>query len=287
MNEDFKQTNIYLNNTRWFKKTYDNLIKKASSRGLDKKKLSYYTEKHHIIPRCRGGNNENNNLVLLTFREHVIAHMLLSRIYDNDDNLALALHFLLCVERGGEKVKICSTRWMSELKNALTRQNHNRVYTEETRKKMSEARKNTVMTEESRKKAAKSRVGLNMTDESKKNKSIALTGKIVSEKTKKLISKKSSQRIQGPDGTIYESQIECAKALGVCTRTVWKMIHKKPELGYKFLNNKSKKVIGPDGTIYDSMRKCASNIGKDTTTLRTWIEKYPEQGYKYYTDEQQ
>lgn len=33
MNEDFKQTNIYLNNTRWFKKTYDNLIKKRVPEG--------------------------------------------------------------------------------------------------------------------------------------------------------------------------------------------------------------------------------------------------------------
>ena len=34
-------------------------------------------ELHHIIPRCKGGNNSKNNLVLLTPREHYIAHRLL------------------------------------------------------------------------------------------------------------------------------------------------------------------------------------------------------------------
>ena len=36
-----------------------------------------YTEKHHISPRCMGGNNTSVNLVRLTYREHRLCHLLL------------------------------------------------------------------------------------------------------------------------------------------------------------------------------------------------------------------
>ena len=41
-----------------------------------------YVECHHIIPRCVGGSDEKENLVMLTYREHIIAHRLLAKIYD-------------------------------------------------------------------------------------------------------------------------------------------------------------------------------------------------------------
>lgn len=40
-----------------------------------------YTEKHHIIPRCLGGNDDKNNLIRLTAREHYLVHLLLTRIH--------------------------------------------------------------------------------------------------------------------------------------------------------------------------------------------------------------
>ena len=55
---------------------YFNIIERAKTRGLIKKSLGYYTERHHIIPRCIGGNNNKENLVLLTAKEHFICHYL-------------------------------------------------------------------------------------------------------------------------------------------------------------------------------------------------------------------
>ena len=55
---------------------YNNLIQRASNRLLDG-----YKERHHIIPRCLGGNNTKENLVDLTPEEHYIAHLLLIKIY--------------------------------------------------------------------------------------------------------------------------------------------------------------------------------------------------------------
>jgi hypothetical protein len=50
---------------------------------IEKRKLnppSGYTEKHHIIPRSLGGSNKRANIIILTAREHFIAHYLLFKM---------------------------------------------------------------------------------------------------------------------------------------------------------------------------------------------------------------
>ena len=58
-------------------KWYVNLIQTAQSKSRSKKNGAF--DSHHIIPKSLGGSNEKTNLVLLTHREHYIAHMLLVR----------------------------------------------------------------------------------------------------------------------------------------------------------------------------------------------------------------
>ena len=58
-----------------YTKTYYNIINRAKSRAIDG-----YTETHHIIPRSLGGNNNIDNLVKLTAREHFICHLLLPKM---------------------------------------------------------------------------------------------------------------------------------------------------------------------------------------------------------------
>ena len=45
---------------------YNNLIERGKNRNLEG-----YCERHHIIPRCMEGNNDSENLVKLTAREHL------------------------------------------------------------------------------------------------------------------------------------------------------------------------------------------------------------------------
>jgi hypothetical protein len=66
---------MYLQNK--YSQWYCNIVDRAKSRALDG---SFYTEKHHIVPRSLGGNNEKNNLVRLTGREHFICHWLLTKM---------------------------------------------------------------------------------------------------------------------------------------------------------------------------------------------------------------
>jgi len=61
-----------------YPKLYDNLIERAKHRDL-----SGYCERHHIVPRSMGGDNNKNNIVELTAREHFLAHWILWKIHRN------------------------------------------------------------------------------------------------------------------------------------------------------------------------------------------------------------
>lgn len=61
---------------------YTKFIKK-----YENQEIQGYYEIHHIIPKYMGGNNESNNLIKLTYRQHILAHLLLWRKYKNPEDL--------------------------------------------------------------------------------------------------------------------------------------------------------------------------------------------------------
>lgn len=69
-----------------YQKHYNALIQRAKNRKLDS-----YTETHHILPRCKGGDDSPENLVELTPEEHLIAHLLLYKINDDHQLLYAAM----------------------------------------------------------------------------------------------------------------------------------------------------------------------------------------------------
>jgi hypothetical protein len=70
-----------------YERVYKNLVLRAKLRA--KAKDEYY-EKHHVIPRCMGGSDAKDNIVLLTPEEHFVAHQLLMKIYPNHSALIYA-----------------------------------------------------------------------------------------------------------------------------------------------------------------------------------------------------
>lgn len=76
-----------------YKRIYDEIINNARKRGNNKHTLKYYTERHHILPKCQGGTNDLHNLVLLTGREHYICHKILFKL--NPDNYKLGTSWIL------------------------------------------------------------------------------------------------------------------------------------------------------------------------------------------------
>jgi hypothetical protein len=63
-----------------------------------------YYELHHIIPRCLNGTNDKNNLVLLTAREHFVAHQLLVKIYPEEYKLVFALK-MMCINNNRNHIR--------------------------------------------------------------------------------------------------------------------------------------------------------------------------------------
>lgn len=71
-------------------KIYNQIIDRARNEMRIKGNDIYY-ERHHVIPKCLGGTNDKDNLVLLTAREHFICHKLLVEIYPDNKKLIFAL----------------------------------------------------------------------------------------------------------------------------------------------------------------------------------------------------
>ena len=59
---------------------YKNIYLNLCNRGKYNRNLDY-SESHHIIPKCVGGDDSEINLTILTAKEHYIAHLLLTKIY--------------------------------------------------------------------------------------------------------------------------------------------------------------------------------------------------------------
>lgn len=73
-----------------YQKIYNSLIEKAKNKvNID------YTEKHHITPKCMGGNDKKENIIRLSYREHFLAHWLLCKIYPKNYKLKAAFAKML------------------------------------------------------------------------------------------------------------------------------------------------------------------------------------------------
>lgn len=81
-----------------YQKIHDAIINRARTRTL-----TGYKERHHIVPRCMGGDNSKSNLVDLTAREHFIVHKLLCEIYPDNKKLAFGVWMLSKVIGPGQQ----------------------------------------------------------------------------------------------------------------------------------------------------------------------------------------
>lgn len=72
----------FTKNMNFLQNRYLKIYLNLTERG--KIKRTGYLERHHIIPSHAGGTNAGENLTYLTGREHVIAHLLLTRILPSE-----------------------------------------------------------------------------------------------------------------------------------------------------------------------------------------------------------
>ena len=78
--------------------TYDKFIQDIlDTRGRFGILSGEYKERHHIIPKCMGGSNDDSNLIDLYAREHFEAHRLLAIENKDKHELTYAYHLMTTV----------------------------------------------------------------------------------------------------------------------------------------------------------------------------------------------
>ena len=100
---------------------YSELISRARAEGRIKGS-DLYLELHHVRPRCVGGDDSDGNRVLLTAREHFLAHWLLVRISPKSFKLACAWN-AFCQNPHGRRTTSHLYEYAKLHRNRLLREN--------------------------------------------------------------------------------------------------------------------------------------------------------------------
>ena len=197
-----------------YEKIYQQLMDRATLRTL-----SGYKERHHIVPKCIGGDNSTSNLVQLTAREHFIAHKLLCKIYTANDKLLYALWMMSNCKTSNRTYKISSREYDSlrkliatqmslKMKGVSKSEEHRRKNSQskigklksiETRKKMSNSFKGRKFSRETRNKLSLANTGNTHSNETRLKISEASKGRIVSPETRKKLSESNTGRLFSDD----------------------------------------------------------------------------------------
>lgn len=182
--------------------TYDEFIQNIlNTRGRFSVPESEYKERHHIIPRCMGGTNDECNLIDLYAREHYMAHKLLA--LENQDNYKLqyawlSMGFLRSKYIKGryeitaeeyERLKEIDSQLASKRMIGSGNPMYGKVHSEETRRKIGEKSKGRYFSEESRNKIGAHSKGKSRPEEVRKKISEGHKGKRLTEEHRKNLSK--------------------------------------------------------------------------------------------------
>ena len=144
---------------------YERLIARARNRTL-----SGYSERHHIRPRCLGGDDSPENLVDLLPEEHFVSHQLLVKMYPGNRKLIWALSGM-CLNSGRQQRNNKLYGWIRRQMSAARR---GRRFTVEHRAKLSAAKQGRPPPNK----------GVPMSDEQRAKMSIALKGRVAPNKGK-------------------------------------------------------------------------------------------------------
>ena len=188
---------------------YDRLIGRASAR-----QLTGYSERHHIVPRCLGGDNTLSNIVRLTPEEHYVAHQLLVKMHPSDHRLLWAA---------------------SNMTGASAKQPHrrNKLYGWLRRRLADEARKRHTgrkMSPEARAKMSASRLGSKRgphTVKTRTKMSAAAKGKAKSPEHRAALSAAKLGKKRGPQSAEHRRKL--SESIGAAMKSRDQSVYRTPE----------------------------------------------------------
>jgi len=200
-----------------YEKWYESITQNAKNRILDS---DIYTEMHHVIPRSLGGDDNADNLVKLTAREHFICHWLLTKFKTGEDRHKMlnALRMMRAEKHGQERytTKITSRVYesikeeYSKLQSIKLKGKGNGFYgkkhTDDAKERIRQKNLGSTLTQEQREKISKKQTGKKRAPFSKewkdkmsqasKGKNNSRYGVVVTDETRKKIGDKIRGRKQ-------------------------------------------------------------------------------------------
>lgn len=117
---------------------YERLVARSRARAL-----TGYVERHHVMPRCMGGDESVGNIVQLTPEEHYVAHQLLVRMHPGNVNLISAV-MLMAPRCGGSGAYGWLRRRyaaLASIRETGNKRNLGRRHSEATKAKISAAKR--------------------------------------------------------------------------------------------------------------------------------------------------
>ncbi len=176
-------------------------------------------ENHHILPRSFGGSNVKANMVMLTTREHFLAHLLLTKIYTGKDKAKMVFAFAKMCQCNPNQQRIVNSRYYELSKQLMSLhcsgENsvwYGKTHSDETKKLISKqktgegnpmfgkepwnkGKKLPPLTQERKDAVSKRHKGKTTSKETKLKMSVAATGKVKSEEHKKKLSDANTGKI--------------------------------------------------------------------------------------------
>lgn len=222
-----------------------------------------YHERHHILPKCMGGSNDEENLIDLYAKEHYEAHKLLALENPDEKRLQYALYCMCLLKNDKTKERyIVSSDEYEQARILFNKINVGHVVSKETREKISNANTGKFSgvnnpfyghkhTQETKEKIRKSMTGKRCGEDSPN------FGKVFSEKTKEKLSISHKGLLCGEnnpnakkvvcEGIIFNTIQDCAKHYNVSFSTIYtylscpnRMSKKWIDMGLDYFNKEVK-----------------------------------------------
>jgi hypothetical protein len=196
--------------SRW----YGALMASATAREAPRE----YTELHHIFPRCMGGGNAIINLVRLTYREHFLAHWLLTKM-----TIGAARTKMLYALSAMKKRHPCGMRIVAGWQYAIARRaaqeaGKAQIYTPERNAKISATLKGRVRPAEHSAAISKAKKGYRWRQDSLAKRSATMTGRKQSSASNH--KRSATMKTRGPYPGMLENARKGREAAVLATRGV-------------------------------------------------------------------
>lgn len=157
-----------------------------------------YHERHHIVPRCMNGTDDEDNLIDLFGREHFVAHKLLAK--EHPDNKSLTYAWYMMSTMGNSRECQISPEEYEEARIKYIASRKGVPLSEETRKKLSASHKGIQAGEKNPNYGKPTWAkGKHFSEEHRKKIGDGNRGKVHSEELRKRRSEIAKERLSNPE----------------------------------------------------------------------------------------